>query len=387
MMKECPPRSDESVVQPRGSQTVADPKGQGITLIVPPLGFRRAPKTPFVFAVLWLGGIALFTLQTATALSGPMPRMDSGVWVGLAAFLGVFWLAGLLLAAGAIQGACTRTVLTLGGGFFLLTLEGPFRTRRRRWLCSDVQGFAIERFNLPANRGGPGSPHLRIQLRHWRRGIGILAGRDQRELRWVTALLSQALEKAARQARQLSPDVPEQPASSGATLERGSAGLMLKLPAPGFRRPILFATVGGLLAGGALIAGAWALANAADWPWALPLWFGFGVTVGLGLLAFGVTLEAVGYAFRREELTANEHVLSASHATWWGGVRATEWRRSKIACIDVDIGTNPLPRLRVHLIGGRTQQLLIYRDEDELLWIATHLRRMLQVPCLEEGRR
>lgn len=329
-----------------------------------------------------MGGIALFTVQAAGGAGGRIPPSDAGGWVCLAVFLTLFWSAGLLLAGMAFQLACTRTILTLRGAFFSLTLEGPFGTSRRRWLSTDVQGFTVEGSNLPAGRGGPGFPHLRVRLKHWNRGNGILDGRDRRELRWVAAMMSQALEKAARQNPLPSPDVVEQPAGGRAILERGSGGLMLKLPAPGFRGAIPFVMVGGLLVGAVVMAGALAVANSADRPWALSTWLGICVTVGLGLLLLGAAVEAVGYAFRRDELIVEGHVLTASHTTWWGGVRTQQWRRSQIAVIDVDVGTNPLPRLRIHLVGGRTQRLLIYHDEDELLWVATLLRGVLKVPAV-----
>ena len=79
-----------------------------------------------------------------------------------------------------------------------------------------MQGFTVEGSNLPAGRGGPGFPHLRVRLKHWNRGNGILDGRDRRELRWVAAMMSQALEKAARQNPLPSPDVVEQPAGGRA---------------------------------------------------------------------------------------------------------------------------------------------------------------------------
>jgi hypothetical protein len=58
------------------------------------------------------------------------------------------------------------------------------------------------------------------------------------------------------------------------------------------------------------------------------------------------------------------------------------WGRSRIAVINVDVRTNPLPRLQIHLVGGRTQRLLVYHDEDELLWVATLLRGVLKVPAV-----
>jgi hypothetical protein len=372
--------SDESVVHPKGCQTFADPKGQGMTLIVPPIGFRRVPKKLFVFAGFWLAVTTLFTVQAAGRAGGRMPQMDAGSWVGLAVFLAIFWLAGLLLAATAVQGAYTRSVLTLSGAFFLLKLDGPFRTSRRRWLRTDLEGFSV---NLRAVRHGPDFPHLCILIKNWRRGCRILAGRDQRELRWVAAVMSQALEEAVRQNPKPSPDILEPPADSRAILERGSDGLVLKLPAPGFRRAILVMTVGSLLFGAALMAGALAGAYSADRPWATSTWLGICLAMGLGLLGLGTAVEAVGYAFRQDELTVEGHVLTASHTTWRGSARAKRWRQSQIAFIDVDVGTNPLPRVRIHLVGGRIQNLLIYRDEDELLWVATLLRDVLKRPAYE----
>jgi hypothetical protein len=383
-MNHRPNDSDGPGMQPVGSEVVADPKGGGVTLVVPPLGLRRAPKGPFVFAVLWLGITALFTIDAADAAGGKMLPINAGGRVGVAVFLGVFWLAGLWLLAIAVRAAFTRTVLAIHGPFFSLRLEGPFRTSRRRWLRTDTRELIIEGSSLPANSGGPGIPHLRIRINHWRRGIGVLAARDRRELCWVADVMSRALEEAARRDPQGIPDVHEQPTASRAVLERGPNGLTLNFPAPGFRGAIPVVIVAGLLAGAALMAGAWAVATCTDWPWAPLTWLGVCIPIGLGLLALGTVVEAVGYALRPDAITVEGAILTASHATRWGGLRRREWGRSQIVAIDVDVGTSPLPRLRIHEAEGRKKNLLLYRDEDELLWAATLLREALTAPAVPQ---
>ena len=55
-----------------------------------------------------------------------------------------------------------------------------------------------------------------------------------------------------------------------------------------------------------------------------------------------------------------------------GGIRKRAWPRSEIAALDVD--SSAVPRLTLHLATRRRKSLLLYRTEDELLWIATLLR-------------
>jgi hypothetical protein len=355
-----------------------------VTLVVPPLGLWRAPKAPFVFAVLWLGVTALFTTQFAGAAGGRMPSMGAGGWVGVGVFLGVFWLAGLWLLAIAVGAAFTRTVLTIHGPFFSLRLKSPFRTSRWRWLRTGVREFTVEGSNLPANRGMPGVPHLRIRFKHGGRGISILAARNRRELCWVADVMSRTLEEAARRDPEGDPDVRGQPATSRAVLVRGPNGLTLEFPAPGYRGAIPVVILLGLLVGAAAMAGVWAVATYADRPWAPLTWLGVCVPLGVGLLALGAAVEAVGYALRPDELTVEGDTLTATHATWWGGVRRREWGRSQIVAIDADVGTNPLPRLRIHEADGRKKNLLLYHDEDELLWVATLLREALKAPAVPQ---
>ena len=83
-------------VRPANCQLLTDAKDGSTTLVVPPLGFQRAPKFPFLTAGFWLAFVSYFTIQCL------MERTYlKGAWAGIevAAVLGLFWFAGLYLLA------------------------------------------------------------------------------------------------------------------------------------------------------------------------------------------------------------------------------------------------------------------------------------------------
>ena len=363
-----------------GVRTINLPDG-GVQIVVPPAGFWRTRKEPFVIGVLWLGLTAAFTVAgVAGAAGGRMPAMN--IWDGLcaAAAIAVFWGAGFLMVYAGLRMACSRTVLTVQGGFLIMTRTDFFGASQERWRRTDIEKIDIGR----TRQGFRGMPELKI---HFRGGdwVGMLCGRYDRDLNRVADALRQALMEAARRAPPPSPDVTEQPAVSRAILERSANALTLEIPALGFRGKIPWMAAAAALAGVAASAVAWVIWVMADRPGSGSAWWGLG-PLAVALVCFGAALEAVVHAFRRHVLTVEGAVLTVRHTTWWGGVRTMEWEQSQLTGIDVD-PPNPtraftiLPRLQIHRRDGRPKRLLLYHEEEELLWIATLLRQALRLPA------
>ena len=307
-----------------------------------------------------------------------------GAWAGIevAAVLALFWFAGLYLLAVACRLAETRTEVTFRGPFVFVTRADRWGTSCCRWRRADIREFVVERRGL-SRKNEPPYPHVRIRFTSDLRAIGILFGRPKGELAWIADKLTGALKQANQRDPTASPDVWDQPLESRAVLTRGAESLMLELPALGFRGGIAVVTLGGLLGGLFLFAGAWAVVSGSEHPWVWPTCLGICLPGLLGLLAIGVALEALGCGFRRTVLTVAGNRFTLQETMWQGAIRKRAWPRSEIAALDVD--SSAVPRLTLHLATRRRKSLLLYRTEDELLWIATLLREALQKPSLPKS--
>ena len=132
-------------------------------------------------------------------------------------------------------------------------------------------------------------------------------------------------------------------------------------------------------------AGAWGVWTQTREPWSWQPWAGVAALAAVGLLAFALALETVAFAFRRRILIVEGDVLTSWHTTWWGGIRKQQWPRSQLAAVDVG-PRNPtgalliLPQIQLHRRAGRPKRIMIYHDEEELLWMATLLREALHLP-------
>ena len=146
-----------------------------------------------------------------------------------------------------------------------------------------------------ARKNEPSYPHVRIRFTTHPRAVGILFGRPKGELAWVADKLMGALKQANQRDPTACPDVWDKPLESRARVtRRAQESLMLELPTLGFRGGIAVVTLGGLLGGLFLFAGAWAVVSGSEHPWVWPTCLGICLPGLLGLLAIGVALEALG---------------------------------------------------------------------------------------------
>jgi hypothetical protein len=102
--------------------------------------------------------------------------------------------------------------------------------------------------------------------------------------------------------------------------------------------------------------------------------------VGLALMA-----GALNMARRRAVLAVEDNGLAVTQSGLFGRKRH-EWRHGEVAAIRADasgmeVNGQPVIELQIHPVTGRKVGLLAGRDEQELHWIATELRKTLQVPA------
>jgi len=192
-------RGPELWEQPAGSTVQFEKFADGITLRVPPRGLRRGSAGLFQFGVVWCAFIFLFTVIFLFA--GGIADIPKAL-----AMMSIFWLIGAaLLLAGwnmgrreAVIAVVAESVMTMQTGLF-----GPWR---HEWPRHVVKQIRVGPSGMEVN----GVPVPELQF-HGPKGklLGMLAGRDERELAWMATLLRQALRETRDSS--LETDSPPEP--------------------------------------------------------------------------------------------------------------------------------------------------------------------------------
>jgi hypothetical protein len=113
-------------------------------------------------------------------------------------------------------------------------------------------------------------------------------------------------------------------------------------------------------------------------PAAMWVFFALFWLIGLGMLA-----GAINMGRRRAMLLVENDQLSVAQIGIFGA-KKRDWHRESIAAIRADasgmtVNDVPLIELQIYPVGGKKSGFFAGRDELELRWMATELRRALQV--------
>lgn len=193
MFRECAEQPECSLIR---RETAAD----GVTLVVPPAGLYRGSKGLFVLGILWSAVVSVAGMIVVGFMQ------QAGVY-NKWALLGLGGLAGVgvwMLAAG-IQMGRRQAAFAVVGGKLLFLQTGPFGTLQREWPCAQVQDI----FTGPSGLTS-GAPVIELQIlpQSELKPIGLLAGRDEEELRWLATELRRAVG-----CRETKPERPNAPIS------------------------------------------------------------------------------------------------------------------------------------------------------------------------------
>ncbi len=166
--------------RPAGSNAVLETRADGLTLDLPPLGLRKGSKGLFIFAIVWLVFVGTFT-GTMIATGAPLPAF---------LFILLFWAIGVGLLLGSIHLGRRRCRLEVTAEKVVWDQASPIRRRRREWPRAAVAEVQVGPSNWKVNDREV--PELQI-LPAGGRKFGMLAGRDEEELRWMAGVIGEAL--------------------------------------------------------------------------------------------------------------------------------------------------------------------------------------------------
>jgi len=356
--------------KPADSPVLLEEDANSLTLTVPPQGIWRGSHGLIIFAFLWCG---MTTIGTAFAIHSIIHGDADGWFVLL--FLLIFWVIGIGLLLGAIHMGRRRAVLAVVGGRLLVLQSGLFGSKRREWgreeiadLCTGPSGMEVN--DKPV-------PELQVYLPKGEK-VGLLGGRSEEELQWLATVLRRALKIASRSETDSDfEEVTEQPAGSKVVREEQAGGITLTVPPAGIWRGSrgLFVMS---LCWCAFMAffSAVTLGAGAPLPFLLfsLLFWGVGIAMLLGAINMGrrrAVLAVVG-----NNLMVLQTGLFGSKRQHWDGEDLDDicTGPSGLAMSNV-----PVLELQIHPKKGSKFGLLAGRDDNELAWLATELRRGLRI--------
>jgi len=183
--------NDADVLQPpAGSRVQVTEPMNGLRIFVPSAGLWRGSKGFVFFPLMWCAFMAVFT--TLALLSG---TKRDGSALAFIPFLLLFWAIGLGMLVFAVNLGRRTAELVVEGNVLRVETKGLFGIQANRWARDEIAAIRADRSNLEVNH----RPVIELQI-HPRTGkkLGLLAGRDEAELRWLATRLRQTLEVPAR---------------------------------------------------------------------------------------------------------------------------------------------------------------------------------------------
>ncbi|HKS37924.1 MAG TPA: hypothetical protein VJW76_12080 [Verrucomicrobiae bacterium] len=184
------PQFDDVTHKPADSRVKVEPRSNGFVLLVPPAGLRKGSKGLFGFSIIWCLFMSVFTGFLVFA-SG---QKSGGTSIGAWAFIGLFWLVGLGMLAGAINMGRRRAMLLVENGRLSLAQIGIFGAKKWDWNRDGLSAIRADASGMAVND----VPVIELQIHPvGGKKAGFFAGRDEQELRWLATELRRALKLPA----------------------------------------------------------------------------------------------------------------------------------------------------------------------------------------------
>ncbi|HXR08542.1 MAG TPA: hypothetical protein VN765_14500, partial [Candidatus Acidoferrum sp.] len=162
-----------------------------IVLDLPPAGLRKGTKGLFGFAIFWCLFMVVFT---SVVVFTTREKTVNDFWPFLL-FLCGFWAIGIGLMAKAVSMGRQRATVTAGNSGLTVVQTGPFGVKRREFRRPDIAAIRADASGMAVNN----VPIIELQI-HPVTGkkVGLFAGRDAGELRWMATELRHAMGVAAK---------------------------------------------------------------------------------------------------------------------------------------------------------------------------------------------
>lgn len=184
----------EPLPQPTDSQIEVEHFEDGLNVRIPPAGVWKGSGGLFLFSLLWNGVISFIAVAAMSAAMGALPNNNlpnTDLW-GLLCGFGLFGAIGVGMFCAALNMGLRRAAIAIAGDALMVIQTGPFGTKRREWLLSEVREISAGPSGMKVNN----QDILELQIYDQQAGkYGLLAGRDHAELVWLASLLQATLRK------------------------------------------------------------------------------------------------------------------------------------------------------------------------------------------------
>jgi hypothetical protein len=186
------PTADHEVLQQPATSRVLVERSTGyLSCTIPPAGLWRGSKGLFFMGFFWCGFMVVFS---TLMLGDGLPNSGWGA-VGMLAFLLLFWAIGIGILAAAVNMGKRTATFTVSGRHLSITNRSLFGMKQWELPQHEIAALRADASGMEVND----RPVLELQI-HPRTGkrIGLLAGRDEEEIRWLATELRHALQVGPR---------------------------------------------------------------------------------------------------------------------------------------------------------------------------------------------
>jgi len=147
----------------------------------------------FFFALIWNGFMTVFTSGIICGGLNAEDKPDAtALWI-FPLFLLLFWAVGIGMLLGALNMGRRSAMFAVAGGNLLVMQKGIFGTKRREWSAQEISSIVTGPSGMKVNdRDVP-----QLQIHASGEKLGLLTGRDERELEWLACELRNAWRAAS----------------------------------------------------------------------------------------------------------------------------------------------------------------------------------------------
>jgi len=175
---------------PKKATGELSPTDDGISIVLPPMGFYRGSKGLGSFSVLWLGFVTIFT---SVFVASWFKNGFKGDDVFFVLFIGVFWLIGAAMAYGAARAGRRRGYIDVVGRDLLISRQAIGRPKSESWHADEIDRIVAGPSGVEVND----VPVIELQVwpKHGKKR-GFFPERRDDELRWIAWEIEVALRDA-----------------------------------------------------------------------------------------------------------------------------------------------------------------------------------------------
>ncbi len=173
--------------QPSGSKIEWEDRPDGLAIRIPPAGLKKGSKGLWAFAIIWNAFVGLIYVGLAYAA---IVNKDDEAWTGMLAML-IFLAVGVGILLGALNMGRRSADILLMNSMLTIKRKGIFGEKVKEFEIADIKKIADGPSGMEVNN----KPVYELQVfnKENTKLIGLLSQIEDKELKWLAALLDRKL--------------------------------------------------------------------------------------------------------------------------------------------------------------------------------------------------